>query len=340
MSATLEQRRLNDLDWIVVSGDRTSVFTELGRHCADRIARLVGASDMLAGLRRRAEDSPYFDSISERSRIDCPQQWSELTALAAGAGVDLEDLVLLNLRGDLGTDGTGCTDVAFRSGGDVVIGHNEDGAIDFDCVMLTLLIDGDPAVSVFWYPGMLPANSFVITANGLAWGCDAVQVVHPAEAPGRHFVARAMQTAGSIDELEAHLREHPSAGGFAYAIGDWRHNAAAHVEAAAGHVSRVDLTDELLWHTNHLRQLDGLDTAEDGSLRRGEVAEEWRPDGEALDWCLDSLARRGVDDGGVHRPGGGSVTLGTLVVECAAGRITVVPRGAEPVTRDIASLLR
>lgn len=347
MSATLEQRRLGELDWIVVAGDRDSAFAELGRHCAARIAALVGASEMLARLRGRAERSPHYAGVRERSRVDCPQQWAELECLAAGAGVDVEDLVLLNLRGDLGTDGTGCTDVAFRSGDDVVIAHNEDGSADFDCVMLTLLIEGDPAVSVFWYPGMLPSNSFVVTDSGLTWGCDAVQVERPAEAPGRHFIARAMQGARSIDELEEHLRHHPSAGGFAYAIGDWRGNAAAHLEAAAGRVSRVDLTDHLLWHTNHLRHLDGLDRAEAESLGRGEVAGRWRPEGPPVEWCLDSLAGRGTDAGGVHRDGavgsvtpGASVTLGTLIVECASGRITIAPRGRPPVTRDVESLLR
>lgn len=332
----------------MVSGDRASVFTELGRHCADRIASLVGASDMLARLRGRAEKSPFYAGVCERSRVDCPQQWAELEALAAGAAVDLDDLVLLNLRGDLGADGTGCTDVAFRSGDDVVIAHNEDGSADFDCVMLTLLIEGDPAVSVFWYPGMLPANSFVVTDAGLAWGCDAVQVDRPAEAPGRHFIARAMQGARSIDELETYLREHPSAGGFGYAVGDWRGNAAAHLEAAAGQVSRADLTPptDHLWHTNHLRRLEGLDTAETESLRRGEVATDWRPAGDPVQWCLGALATRGTDDGGVHRDpvtgatGTGSVTLGTLIVECAAGRITIAPRGRPAVTRELDSLLR
>lgn len=363
MTATLEQRRLGELDWIVVRGERGEVFEALGQHCAERIAAVVGTSELLPQLRTRAERSPHYAEVRERSRLDCAQQWAELQSLALGAGVDAEDLVLLNLRGDLGEDGTGCTDVAFRSGSEVVIAHNEDGSADFDCVMLTLVIDEDPAVSVFWYPGMLPANSFVITDTGLAWGCDAVQVDHPARAPGRHFIARAMQGASTIEELEEFLRSHRSAGGFAYAVGEWRGNRAAHLEAAAGQVSRVDLPTDLpvdlptgsaatggrnsgtplLWHTNHLRQLEGLDRAGEESVTRGEVAADWEPTGSAVGWCLDSLAARGTSEGGVHRdaaPGAAtSVTLGTLILECESGQLTIAPRGRPVVTRSVPELL-
>jgi hypothetical protein len=55
-----------------------------------------------------------------------------------------------------------------------LIGHNEDGAPENvgQCALLSLALDGLPSVTAFWYPVFLPANAFVVTADGLVWTID------------------------------------------------------------------------------------------------------------------------------------------------------------------------
>ena len=113
-------------------------------------------------------------------------EWAELAAFAAGAGVPADDLVLLNLRGDLGPvdGGVGCSDLGWRRDRSV-IAHNEDGALEDvgRCALLTMTGTGRPPVTAFWYPGFLPANAFALTGDGLVWTVDHLPVASPGPGP-------------------------------------------------------------------------------------------------------------------------------------------------------------
>ena len=196
---------------------------------------------MLPRLRLHVSIPPGRDHLASVRRATTErygEEWAELAAFADGAAVPFEDLALLNLRGDLGwTDGRmGCSDLAWRRDRSV-IAHNEDGALPDvgRCGLLTLTGNGRPPVTAFWYPGFLPANAFAVTGDGLVWTIDHLPVASPGPGAGRHFVGRGLQrSARSADQVVGYLREHPSAGGFAYTVGD-RAGRVVNVEAAAGH---------------------------------------------------------------------------------------------------------
>src|SRR5690606_10743349 len=113
------------------------------------------------------------------------------------------------------------------------------------------------------------------------WGVDHLPVSVPATAPGRHFVARALQRVSSIDEAVCFLREHPSAGGFAFTIGELHTGRVVSLEAAAGQVAGVEASaheQPFVWHTNHLRYLptaaaDGARSRAPGAAYLGLVEE-------------------------------------------------------------------
>jgi Acyl-coenzyme A:6-aminopenicillanic acid acyl-transferase len=70
-------------------------------------------------------------------------------------------------------------------------------------------------------PGFLPATTFTVTSSGLVWAIDHIQAASPGPGAGRHFTARGLQlAASSVDQAISYLRQHPSAGGFTYTIGD------------------------------------------------------------------------------------------------------------------------
>ncbi|MFF4806132.1 C45 family autoproteolytic acyltransferase/hydrolase [Streptomyces sp. NPDC001351] len=365
MAAGIREQELAGLRWLVVSGERTEVFRALGRAARAEVHAVQDALPERSALHRWA--------ATERGRIRvgrlldatgaaCGRELAELRALAAGAGADFHDLLLANLRGDLGVeDGTGCTDLGWRRTRSCVA-HNEDGApaLDGRLMLLTLLVDGDVPVTVQWYPGFLPANTFTATGNGLVWGINHVQAARPADAPGRHFVARALQQAPTLDAAVDHLRTRPSAGGFAYTLGDRAEGRVVVVESVAGRTAVVEadpVHHPLYWHTNHLRHLpepadapitaaavnDGARAARslgqfEESVARGKVLSALPVPAHdpGAQWFLDILTSAPLPRG-VHRTAAGTdplMTLCSVVADLTADRITV--RGPAGKTAEMA----
>ncbi|GAA0485083.1 hypothetical protein GCM10010361_57470 [Streptomyces olivaceiscleroticus] len=262
MGAEVQEQELAGLRWLVLTGERSAVFRTLGDTTRADIHAVQDALPEREALRARTADGPgraRLARLLHRTETHWPVQVAELRDLATGAGLPFDDLLRANLRGDLGTDdGTGCTDLGWRRTRSRVA-HNEDGApaLDGRLMLLTLRIDGEAPVTVQWYPGFLSANTFTATGHGLVWGINHIQVAAPADAPGRHFVARAMQQARTLDEALHHLSTHAGAGGFAYTLGEAATGRVAVVESAAGRTAAHEVRTgaPLQWHTNHLRRL-------------------------------------------------------------------------------------
>jgi hypothetical protein len=352
MSVSLAEHRLGGLRWIVLAGPEREAFGALGEHVRAELAAEQEAWPLLPRLRQHVSAAPgrgYLASVRHATEERYGEEWAELAAFAAGAAVPFDDLALLNLRGDLGWTGggMGCSDLAWRRDRSV-IAHNEDGGLPDvgRCGLLTLTGNGRPPVTAFWYPGFLPANAFAVTGDGLVWTVDHLPVAGPGPGAGRHFVGRGLQRAArTTDEVVAYLRDHPSAGGFAYMIGD-RNGRVVNVEAAAGRhaVTEAEAAARpLLWHTNHGRYVPGAaPTAGGTSAARGEtldaLAVPAREPGPS--WFFDVLTSPPPD--GVRSDPGpdgqGLTTLCTLVADLTAGQAAVAARGQNPVTIPLADL--
>lgn len=354
MSVSLDEHRLGGLRWIVVNGPDREAFLALGEHVRTELAALTGAWPVLPRLRAHVSGPPGRDrlaAVRQATAESCDAEWAELAAFAAGAAIPLEDLALLNLRGDLGLveGGIGCSDLAWRRDRSV-IAHNEDGVPEDvgRCALLTLTGNGRPPVTAFWYPGFLPANAFAVTGDGLVWTIDHLPVAAPGPGAGRHFVGRGLQrSARSVDAAIDYLRARPSAGGFAYTIGD-RAGRVVSVEAAAGRHAFVEAgpgLGPLLWHTNHGRYVPGAEPpAQGSSVARGVTLDTL--DIPAADpgpsWFLRVLGSpppEGVradpdPDVAVRR----ATTLCTLVADLTAGEAVIAARDEYPVTIPLADL--
>jgi len=352
MSVSLREHKLGGLRWIVLHGPGREAFGALGEHVRGELAAPACAWPVLPRLRRHVSGPPGRDLLAAVRRATVESsgaEWAELAAFADGAGVPFADLALLNLRGDLGLvdGGIGCSDLAWRRARSV-IAHNEDGAPEDvgRCGLLTLTGNGRPPVTAFWYPGFLPANAFVLTGDGLVWTIDHLPVASPGPGAGRHFVGRGLQrSVRTVEEAVGYLRSRPSAGGFAYTIGD-RAGRVVNVEAAAGRHAVVEAgagPGPLLWHTNHGRYVPGAEPEAHGtSAARGETlaalgipAEDPGPS-----WFLGALTSPPPD--GVRSdpgPGGrGLTTLCTLVADLTAGEAVIAARGEPPVAIPLADL--
>jgi hypothetical protein len=304
-AVSLTSQRLGDIPWLVLRGERAAAFYALGRHTRHQVRAVIEGMTELAELQTMTASpagAATLAAVSAASHRQHPREWAELAALAAGAAVPFDDLLLLNLRGDLG-DGTGCTDLAYVGANRAIIAHNEDGATILDdfSTLLTLAIDGDPPVAVWWYPGFIPANTFVLTGHGLALGIDHITVLRPAHAPGRAFVARALQ----------------------------------HETSAARVFERVTT----LPHALHLPA--GIGSAYPNSEDRGRFLDRLTvPDNPGPDWFLDILAGSPLPHG-VRRDGADdhSVTLCTVVVDLLDRRATIQRRNGQPVSIPTSDLI-
>ncbi|MGI5214119.1 C45 family autoproteolytic acyltransferase/hydolase [Plantactinospora sp. CA-290183] len=337
---TITEQQLGDIPWLILRGERLAVFQALGAHARHGIQATVEQMPDLVDLRRRTTAptvAQTLAAVSVASQHHYPRVWAELTALAEGAQVPFDDLLLLNLRGDLGTDdGTGCTDLAYSTPTRAVIAHNEDGIawLDGRCTLLTLDINGDPPITTWWLPGFIPANTFVLTGNGLAWGIDHLTVPHPAHAPGRHFVARALQREPTPAHVAERLTTTPSAGGFAYTIGRLGHPDVTVIEAAAGHAwtTRVKPPQPFHWHTNHALHLPtGITSSYPNSEDRARFLKHLTiPDHPQTPWFLNILTGAPLPDG-VRRDGADdtSVTLLTIAVDLLDQQATLIRRNGK-----------
>lgn len=322
---------VSGLPWTVLRGTRAEVMTGLGREHAGDIAALR-AGAWWAGHVRRADGvaRARFDAVAASTRRLLPVESAELDDIARGAGVPARELWACNLRGDLGRDGTGCSDLAVTAAGGVVIGHNEDGDGDLRgrLRLITLDIDGDPAMTVVWYPGMLPANSFVTTTAGLTFGMDHVPVTQAlTTGAGRHVVARHAQRRRDGDAARRALSDVPCAGGFAFDVAD----AAGRVDLIENAAGRVAHRQGPVRHTNHLRLLDGtrppLAVAGDDvwlgeSRSRIAALHAASTDAATADDVFTALRAPGV----LNRSDA-IYTFSTMVVDTAADTVTVQGSG-------------
>jgi hypothetical protein len=366
VTVAIQEQELSGMRWLLVTGPRHEAFHALGRRTRDDIRAVLDAMPERTILRRLVSTergAARLDQVLRATATSFAAELGELQALADGAGVDADDLVLANLRGDLGVDdGTGCSDLAWRRETSFVA-HNEDGApvLDGRLMLLTLALDGLAPVTVQWYPGFLPSNTFIVTGHGLVWGIDHVQVLRPAaDGAGRHFVARAVQQAPTLDDAVAFLRTHPSAGGFCYTVGERATGRVAVVEAAAGAVAAVEATaaEPLHWHTNHVRHLpdppDAALASPDAAVRtlgnyaesvaRGRVLDALLPphNEPSPEWFLNVLTGSPLPHG-VHRSAAGPdplMTLRTSVADLTADRITVRGRSGGPAVLALSDYAR
>jgi hypothetical protein len=353
MSVSLDEHRLGGLRWIVLRGPDREAFRALGEHTRDQLSAVNQEWPLLPRLRDHVARPPgqAWLAAVRRASVECyGEVWAELAAFAEGAAMGVEDLALLNFRGDLGqvTGGIGCSDLAWRRERSL-IGHNEDGVLENvgQCALLTLDLDGLPAVTAFWYPGFLPSNAFAVTGDGLVWTVDHLPVAPPGDGAGRHFVGRGLQrSARTIESCVSYLRTHPSAGGFAYTIGD-RAGRIVGVEAAAGRHAFVEAgpgSGPLLWHTNHVRYLPGAEpTAGGSSATRGQklAALDIPATDPGPAWFLHVLAGAATPEGlrCDPAPGQSVTTLCTFVADLTAGEAVIAVRNDDqPVTIPLAEL--
>jgi hypothetical protein len=264
---------MNTIEQFETGGSHHEVGLAIGSHFADAIHRFFNSygrlQQQLLPFYHTSAGKNYYQAFLTLHRERYPAYMAELEGIAEGAKRPFEEVFLVNLRGEyLGlmpqtpqtgnTSVQGCTDCLVLTAESALIGHNEDGSpASFGRLYVaTVNLDQGPTFSALSYPGFLPGNAFGFNSAGIMH-----TVNHLAPRPikvglSRHFLARALLDARSLDEAIENITASDRASGFNYNIGSLSERRVVSVEVAPEnhHVREVQ---GYYTHTNHYFELNG-----------------------------------------------------------------------------------
>jgi hypothetical protein len=212
-----------------------------------------------------------------------PEYMAELEGMAEGAARPFEDIFLANLRGELagliaqdhhtgnpsGDAGSGCTDCLVLTPDAALIGHNEDGpsAGLGNMFIARIAVDGCHAFHALCYPGFLPGNASGFNESGILQPINHVAPQPIKVGASRHFLARSLLDAKTLDQALQSITVPDLASGFNYNIGSLSERRVVSVEVApeSHHVHEVQ---GCYTHTNHYFQLKNQKQAISWSSRK------------------------------------------------------------------------
>lgn len=204
-----------------------------------------------------------------------PDMLEEAKGIAQGAGVDLEDIMVLNCRYEIlhFPNPKECTAFALKreatADGKVYVGQNWDQR----CNLLehTLLLDITEEETGNRIFGMTEAGQLIrngMNTRGVAQCSNSLHSVLDDNGVGipSNFVRRKLLTMGSIREMVDLIRAAQRSVSVNYCLGS-RENLVADVEAVPGHTVRLDGREGILTHANNLLVNQDMDTFRDERFR-------------------------------------------------------------------------
>ncbi len=251
------------------SGSHHEIGFAIGKRFAEQIHRSLDAyrflQERILPYHRTSEGQARYRRLLELHRIRYPDYFSELEGIAQGSERPYEDLFLVNLRGEYrtflpGAEVQGCSNCAVVTDDAALIGHNEDGSPTFrgNMYVVQARVAGKPTFTALSYPGFLCGNAFGFNAAGLCFSVDHVQPRNGGVGVARHFIARSLLEAQSLDDAIERATVPGRASGFSYTIGSIPERRIVIVEVAPKH-HHVREVRGAYFHTNHYRDLAEVD---------------------------------------------------------------------------------
>jgi hypothetical protein len=292
---------MNTIEQFETGGSHREVGLAIGSHFADAIHRFFNSygrlQQQLLPFYHTSTGKNYYQSFLSLHRERYPAYMSELEGIAEGAKRPFEEVFLVNLRGEYSglmpqapqtgnTTVQGCTDCLVLTAESALIGHNEDGspASLGGLYVVTVNLDEGPTFSALSYPGFLPGNAFGFNQAGILHTVNHVAPRPIKVGLSRHFLARALLDARSLDEAIGNITESDRASGFNYNIGSLSERRVVSVEVAPErhHVREVQ---GYYTHTNHYFELNGqkqeITPSSRKRLERSAALNREAPPGEA-----------------------------------------------------------
>jgi len=251
-----------------VSGSHYEVGYAIGTHFADSIQQAYDTYPLLRDLRAYhqtdAAQARYADMLAvHQDRF--PQYMQELQGMADGAKRDLVDVLLVNWRGEYrgfmteADDLRGCADCSILTDKLALIGHNEDGAPAFRKHMYFIhaTVANNAKFTACSYPGFLCGNAFGFNTHGICYSIDNIRPNNIRVGVGRHFLARSLLDATSLDDAIQRVTVDGRASGFSYTIGSISERRIMQVEVMPDQHHIRDI-QQVNFHANHVLDIESV----------------------------------------------------------------------------------
>jgi isopenicillin-N N-acyltransferase-like protein len=248
---------------IRVSGSHSEIGRQIGEAMREQVCRSIanaralieGAYDqlLLDWEGAKIQSRKYLPFAQERY----PQYVEELMGIAQGAGVNFDDLVVLNAMEAVTMDAlhlTKCTSIAVNNertaDEHVLVAHNEDWLPqdEPDVYVVHAVPEDEPAFLAMNYGGLLP--NVGLNAAGIAQCCDSVYPTDSRIGVPRVFVSRAVLSARSPAEAIRHALVPQRAAGYNHLLAH-ESGELYNVEVSARRFGILYAEDGYLVHTNH-----------------------------------------------------------------------------------------
>ena len=255
-----------------VSGSHYEVGLMIGSHFAEAIHRFFDGYDRLQQyflpFYHGSTGKNFYASYLKLHWQRFPGYMRELEGIAEGAQRPFEEIFLVNLRGELSglispapeagePADQGCTDCLMCTAESALIGHNEDGspAAASRMYVLKVNLNDGLAFSALSYPGFLPGNAFGFNAAGILHTADHVAPQPIKMGAGRHFLARSLLDARTLEEAVKRITVADRASGFTYNIGSLSDRKILSIEVSPER-HYIHEVQGCYTHTNHYIQLN------------------------------------------------------------------------------------
>jgi isopenicillin-N N-acyltransferase-like protein len=266
---------MSTLEQVQVEGSDYEAGFAIGSRFAVQIRRALESYPFLQEqllYHRSPEGQARNQELQELNRARYPDHFAELEGLAEGSRYSFEELFLVNMRGEyrgyMHSLSRGCSNCTLLTENAALIGHNEDGSPSFrgNLYVVHARIEGKPAFTALSYPGFLCGNAFGFNAEGVCFSVDHVRPRHLKVGLGRHFIARSLLEAESLDDAIRRVTVPARASGFSYTIGSIPERRIVQAEVAPESHHVVEIRGAR-FHANHYLELGAVDNMVEPSSR-------------------------------------------------------------------------
>jgi hypothetical protein len=250
------------------SGSHHDIGLSIGKRFSDGINHAMTKNKTLQEIYlpfcRSPEGRDLYEQLLSIHKEAYPEYLLEIEGIAEGAGRPFEEIFLINLRGEFRSytkakPDQGCSTISVLTDQVAAFGHNEDGSEYFreNAYVVEASVTGKPSFRAFSYPGFLCGNAFGFNSEGICFCNNDVRPQKVQAGIGRHFMARSLFEATSIDDAIERVTPQMRAAGFNYTVGSVKERRIVNVAVSPSNHSITEI-DGVDYRANHYTDLDGI----------------------------------------------------------------------------------
>lgn len=212
---------MSSLSYLQLSGSHYELGVQLGQFGSKSFHEHLLPSAAWAKLSQwRGSDA--VSTMQQLVQTDFPDIWQEITGLAQGLNVPLEDAFIWNCRGDLWAMAPDSCSSVLQLKPTPRITHNEDGDPGFygHCAIIDFKPTQGTRFSSFVYPGSIAGHTFAANEHQLTMSVNNIRALFTLPGVPRMVLCRAILNCRTVAEAVALLRAHPRSGAFNLNLGD------------------------------------------------------------------------------------------------------------------------